>query len=290
MNEGYLYYYIDTSATYLQSIRLYNIMTSRKKNKGRERKAKKAELEADKAKLQAEKEERQREIVRKSWTGWARGDINGQPVVECNHRVDSVLPNDKNHSVTNFIDALFLFEASDSSNLHLGFHLRDTFTKHRELWGNERYRKMAVNILIKIGTNFLLRNEHGGSFLVAHAIVALENYDGEGILNTCVALTKLRDILGRHSLRDVLKFFRKRTACSCLKRMHLEERKTQPKTGFCDHCHEDKERALLMVCSRCRLSQYCSRECQIAHWPKHRSDCDIYCSTQRHSENVEIEL
>ena len=73
---------------------------------------------------------------------------------------------------------------------------------------------------------------------------------------------------------DALKFFRKRTSCSCLKDMHLEARKTLPKTGICYHCKERKERTLLMVCSRCRITQYCSRECQIADWSRHKVYCD----------------
>ena len=74
--------------------------------------------------------------------------------------------------------------------------------------------------------------------------------------------------------RDVLKFYRKRTTCKCLKKIHLHARKTLPKLGMCYHCHEEKERALLMVCSRCRIVQYCSRKCQVANWPMHRSECD----------------
>jgi len=76
--------------------------------------------------------------------------------------------------------------------------------------------------------------------------------------------------------RDLLKFYRKRMNCKCLKKMHLEARKTQPKLGACGHCNETKERSLLMVCSRCRIEYYCSRECQVAASPEHRCECDEY--------------
>ena len=46
------------------------------------------------------------------------------------------------------------------------------------------------------------------------------------------------------------------------------------KLGECSKCKERKERALLMVCSRCRILQYCSKECQIADLPRHRIYCD----------------
>ena len=36
------------------------------------------------------------------------------------------------------------------------------------------------------------------------------------------------------------------------------------------------ERALLMVCSRCRCHHYCSRECQVAAWDEHKCECDLF--------------
>ena len=139
---------------------------------------------------------------------------------------------------------------------------------------------MAANIFLSIGTNLLLEKQRVNFLLVSHAILFLENYDGESIvstLNSRAVITKIRDISGSCSERDLLKFYRKRTTCSCLKKMHLEARKTLPKLGECSHCKERKERSLLMVCSRCRVPQYCSKKCQIADWPRHKAcSCDKY--------------
>ena len=74
--------------------------------------------------------------------------------------------------------------------------------------------------------------------------------------------TKRRD-LGEGNTRDLLKFFSKRTTCSCLKNMYSEARKNMPKMGKCSYCDGVKERRLLSVCSKCRINQYCSRECQV---------------------------
>ena len=117
---------------------------------------------------------------------------------------------------------------------------------------------------------------------VAITIAMLDNYDGTSDFDytylTPVVSTKVRDLAcGENSCRrDLLKFYRKRITCKCLKKMHLEARETLPKMGKCFHCHEVKERALLMVCSRCRFAQYCSRECQIAKWPSHKRNCNTY--------------
>ena len=95
-------------------------MTSRKRNKGRDRKAKKAELEAEKAALEAERMEKSRAIVRNTWRSSARGlDIHGQSI-ECNHGIALVMPDDKSHPVVNFIDALFMYGANENNNIHSG--------------------------------------------------------------------------------------------------------------------------------------------------------------------------
>ena len=92
-------------------------------------------------------------------------------------------------------------------------------------------------------------------------------------------MLKWRDLQlsGGSGRRDALKFYRKRiSACKCLKQVHLETRKKVPKTSQCYHCGKETERVLLSLCSRCMIDQYCSRECQVAAWPEHKRNCDMY--------------
>ena len=263
-------------------------MTSRKRNKGKDRKAKKAELEVERI-------EHQREAVRNTWKGWARTvDINGQ-VIQCNHGLDLTIPDDKNHPVINFLDTFFI--NTIYKKVDIFDTLEEVFDKHIEAWKNESYREMAMNILISIGTNMMVVEDTNVPLInlarlplvliLARAIVILENHteteDFVSVINTRSVAGKLRDLRFSKrcaNKRDVLKFFRKRTACSCLKKIHLEARKTLPKLGICQHCEEVRERTSLMVCSRCGVFQYCSKECQMAHWPSHQRYCDIYVSEQ----------
>ena len=269
-------------------------MTSRKRNKGKERKAKKAELEAE---LEAKKK---RENAHDFWMGWSRtGGLLGGRTSACDHGLGIVISGDNNHPViTSFLDTFFVNSAANMTipdNLRCVFN----FNSHSQMWKNESSRNNVINIFIAIGTNLLLWNDTNKELFsevaseIARAVVIFENYNtetgdfGSTINNrlVCSKAIKLHPS-GSSSERDVLKFFRKRTACSCLKKMHLETRKTLPKLGMCNHCLEEAGRESLMVCSRCRIDQYCTRECQIAHWPEHKRDCDMYVKAQqKHTMN-----
>ena len=82
-------------------------MTSRKRNKGKERKAKKAEIEAVNL----------RRTVRNTWKCWARGDVQhvGEGgrrmrgnIIQCNHGCNLIIPDDNHHPVCGFMDAFFM--------------------------------------------------------------------------------------------------------------------------------------------------------------------------------------
>ena len=87
------------------------------------------------------------------------------------------------------------------------------------------------------------------------------------------SLMKQRDLL-QGGERDVIRYFYKRAKCSCLKdKWKLV--KAKPKLGWCYHCNERKERKDLMVCSACRIHQYCSKSCQREAWPRHQEKCIV---------------
>ena len=247
-------------------------MSSRKRNKGKDRKAR--------------KEENKRVEMRNKWQSWARGEFErGHVTTTCAHGGDEMILSDNNHPVCSFMDTFFDFDNRGT----MSDILENTFQKHPKVWKSESYREIAVNILVRIGTNFLLSDRAGLRFF-ARAIAVLENSDGSGdiesTVNCHVVATKYRDLHCTETSikRDLLKFFRKRVSCKCLKDMHLEARKSLPKLGVCNHCLEKAGRSSLMVCSRCRIAQYCSRECQIAAWSRHKGFCDNYVRCHEHQK------
>ena len=237
--------------------------TSRKRNKGRDRKAK--------------KEEAERLKIRNLWQGWI--EENCSSAKGCDHGCDVAISDD--HPVSSFMDQYMI--NSYRKGMYGTNNLRNLFETHTHILNNEHYRKLILDILIRIGTNMLLL---GGSDMtwpicLGQSIMVLEHYNSTAevdlSLNHLMVVLNWRDVGtgSTSSRRGVLKFFRKRTSCKCLKKMHLEARKTMPKMGICSGCAKEYERAVLSFCSRCKyIDSYCSRECQVADWPEHKTDCD----------------
>ena len=111
-------------------------MTSRKRNKGKERKAKNAKKE----------EERARSIAHGLWHSWT---VKPRIINDCDHGCDVTTSDD--HPVSQFMDKLFIcwLEGGISAN-NFAHHLREILELHRELLNNETYLKLSINILIKI--------------------------------------------------------------------------------------------------------------------------------------------
>jgi len=243
------------------------VSSSRKKNKGRDRKAKKAEAE--------------RTRTREKWWGLAVGDKKfvGKAIT-CNHGFTKLVIDDLDQPVLTFLDD---FIVRNSFSVETLVQALET-TNGKTILNDERYREMVVNIMIRIGTNLLLNCQQvplKGALKLAKSIFVLEHYDGGdslvAVMNSRRLQSKMRDLnISTSTRRDALKFYSKRVSCSCLKKMYQEARRTQPKMGRCRHCLEEKERVALSVCSRCMITQYCSRECQVAHWPEHKRPCDMY--------------
>ena len=235
--------------------------SSRKRNKGKERKAKQ----------KAKKEETNRLDAHHFWQKFCSSNTG------CNHGCDLAI---SDHPVSNFMDQYFINTLKQDT---VEQNLLELFKSHTQIWKNESYRKSIIDILVCMGTNMVLKgHDINWSVYLAQTIALLEQYyevdDINAVMNSRAVMVKSRDIWSGSTSekRDALKFFRKRTSCKCLKKMHLEERKSTPKVGNCSGCKQEMERVLLSICSRCMLEQYCSKECQVAHWSVHESRCDIY--------------
>ena len=74
--------------------------------------------------------------------------------------------------------------------------------------------------------------------------------------------------------QQVIKFFADRVPCGCLD-AKLDEAMSCERQGRCwnDACSKFQPDRNMFDCGRCKLVKYCSKECQVAHWKKHKKTC-----------------
>ena len=153
---------------------------------------------------------------------------------------------------------------------------------HSCILSNDNNMEQARDCLLALGADFLLEAVHTrqeGPLKQARAVaMAIVLSPGEHMLISQeetganpVMLQKIGDLTGGGS-RETVSFFAKRLECSCLKEMYNVV-KGDKKTAICCQCQQTKERKTLMLCSGCKLAQYCSAKCQKDNWPYHMNDC-----------------
>ena len=254
-------------------------MPSRKRAKGKARKAKAADRHW-------------REVEQYHWKGWAlwedRRDEN--KAIQCNHGHSTIFPS-ADHPVYSFIDGLFLvgdthlsvskdFEQAGEGLWSLLEYVKKSFNDHSSVWMNEEHRMMARDILLSIGTNAILYGG-GGARTIAIAALLLEHAaekdtpsiracpttDDETIINltVCAAAPMIRDLRGGKA-RDVIKFLKKRNTCFCLSDKYKLSKTRNKRLGVCNSCQKSFEKRVLKLCGHCKIGQYCSIDCQSHAW------------------------
>ena len=147
-----------------------------------------------------------------------------------------------------------------------------------EVFTDNQNRKLALSYLVSRGTDMVLRGykENKDSLkATTNAILMLETCSSlnEG-MGTATDFMKGMDAI-RGCERTTVKFYHERSQCSCLDKHRRMAAKTQKKMGKCNNCRQAKERSSLMLCGCCKCSQYCSRQCQTAHWQQHKEECKM---------------
>lgn len=154
-----------------------------------------------------------------------------------------------------------------------------------DAWYDKENRERLLSCLSYLWTELLLKNASnqnhtscglmvtihtGMAGVTAAAMLSLE--DGGATFSN--AERKIRDLYYGGS-REHIKFFRQRISCPCLDAKFKALRRS-PKLGACDGCGYTAPRTDLLLCSGCRVSQYCDTKCQRKNWPHHRNHCKNY--------------
>ena len=246
----------------------------RKREKGKARKAKAAATQQ--APFNAGESVRQAMVGSESqvWRKWAmvgltRGCTHGCPALPA-----------PDHAVSLFMDALW---ANSNDKTSYDLFMSNTVVNHRQVWGDDAtLRKLALDIMVVIGTNFILDTDDHGikhAEVLAIKMSGVEHYNGNGNGGFKLAISKaslVADDLRCGGEREVIRFYLKRISCTCLKAKYSLIKKSQPtRMSGCSICKQVTVRSSMMLCGRCKAAQYCCRECQAANWPSHKGICTI---------------
>ena len=252
-------------------------MTSRKKAKGKARKAaKEAKAKEEEEAAAAKKEQKSLEVQMQLLA------IDG--LLQCRHGFER-------HDPDPSISREFIFAFSDGCNTKFKSGERDlgilfdagiiaTDEKYAAVWGDVAKMEAVVSFCVAIGTNILDENKHDASFFACLARF-FEQRIATDLRKTQHAIKWQHIIeLLRADDHTLVKFLRKRIACKCLDEKYKEV-KYVTKMGVCSNprCSLPRrrvERSMMFCCTRCGIFFYCSRECQTAHWPEHKQYCDRY--------------
>jgi len=155
-----------------------------------------------------------------------------------------------------------------------------TKDKFAVVWKDSAKLKSAMSYLLYHGTQHVLDGNYDYARKCAACARYFEQYIAAELHQTQAIMhwQKIKEMSIEGDTHTLVKLFRKRIPCVCLNKKY-DEVKTITKMGVCFNlqCNNNSglvERSKTMYCSRCRCVAYCSRECQKAHWPMHREDCE----------------
>jgi len=94
----------------------------------------------------------------------------------------------------------------------------------------------------------------------------------------------IQDMLNLDSRRKLAKFYAKRIPCNCLD--DVKQAARDDRTGKCNSCWKTAEDASLLNCSACGLVKYCSKECQVEDWSKHKNGCKLWRNSKQMAKDT----
>ncbi len=248
-------------------------MPSRKKAKGKTRKAAKeaAKAKESQAAVEVEASADQRQV------GSLETQLQRLGIKQCLH--GSFLLNVEEKILQEFIYAFIAAGALTTSAL-----LADTFDaayqatkdEYSDVYDSEM--DAVISTLLSKGTDFVLDGDSDAAHF--HAVLACCFDEWTAVtVHESKAFMNWPKIVELYHADDhtLVQYFRKRIPCSCLDGTYKKV-KSVKKMGCCynPNCsqHARKvERSKMLCCSRCGIANYCSRECQKADWKSHKEGC-----------------
>ena len=222
---------------------------------------------------------------------------NDEDEISCAHTGKPLLPS--NHVCVAFIRAYINeYNAYYDNNQNVYSSIRHVYeaTKaaYAEVWSDSDNLKRVASHFILYGTDTILDGNYYAATSISMfscyfeqwaATVAYQNETQASCdwnkLSALCHWGKIIELI-KGDEHTLVSFFRKRITCKCLDKKY-EEVKSIKKIGIChnEDCSlpgNKTERSKMLYCTQCRKTNYCSKECQVAHWPSHKGSCVMYAN------------
>ena len=154
--------------------------------------------------------------------------------------------------------------------------------KHISWMGNNSNIILLNSCFLAEGTKYILDGNYDDIRIHANVVKYLESLfiyrQKQSRISAKAVLDPAKMVeLGVADEHTLVQFYRKQIPCSCLDEKYNEV-KSVTKMGMCcnEACPLPDQRAVrskMVCCARCRMVNYCSRECQVAAWPEHKEYC-----------------
>ena len=254
-------------------------MPSRKKAKGKARKAAKEakakeeeskvmEVAASQRQVQEEKLEERMERVRIS---------DPSPTV-CRHGCPPLSAGEEKICLE-FTNAYLAAFRSHDKGLEKAF--RTAYQATSEEYADVYSFKLntVLSLLLANGTQRLLDGDNEIAQLYACIACFFKEWIAVNVHKNQATLRWAKQVeLYDSDDHTLVSYYRNRISCSCLDEKYKEV-KFIKKIGYCynpncSHPGRKVERSKMLSCTRCGVANYCSVECQRADWKNHKQACD----------------
>ena len=90
---------------------------------------------------------------------------------------------------------------------------------------------------------------------------------------SCYAVTSMDNTISDTEY-GIAKYLNNNVHCQCLRDL-TRQLEGMPRIATCAHCGKEVEIEAILVCSRCKGTNYCSKDCQRGNWTLHKNGCKL---------------